>query len=133
VKLPLRDTLVDETPLVELLANKGAKVSDRVRAANDLVWIRREKAGRAIQLSCLRLGPAYVMHMPGELFVEYQLAAAAMKPESTVCMAAYGDYGPGYIGTKIAYSQGGYETSYVSRVAPEVENVLLEAIGELLK
>jgi hypothetical protein len=56
-----------------------------------------------------------------------------MKPQATVCMAAYGDYGPGYIGTEIAYSQGGYETSYVSRVAPNVEKVLLEAIGQLLK
>ena len=52
-----------------------------------------------------------------------------MRPDATVCMAAYGDYGPGYIGTEIAYSQGGYETSYVSRVAPEVEKVLTDAIG----
>ena len=88
------------------------------------------QAGRAIQLSCLRLGPAYVLHMPGELFVEYQLAAAKMKPQATVCMAAYGDYGPGYIGTQIAYSQGGYETSYVSRVSPEVEKVLTDATAD---
>jgi len=52
-----------------------------------------------------------VLHMPGELFVEYQLAAQRMRPNDTVCMAAYGDYGPGYIGTQIAYTQGGYETS----------------------
>jgi hypothetical protein len=71
--------------------------------------------------------------MPGELFVEYQLAAAAMKPDATVCMAAYGDYAPGYIGTEIAYAQGGYETSYVSRVAPNVEKVLVDAMRELLK
>ena len=55
-----------------------------------------------------------------------------MRPQ-TVCMAAYGDYGPGYIGTKIAYSQGGYETGPVSRVAPEVEDVLMPAMKELLK
>ena len=28
-----------------------------------------------------------------------------------VAMAAYGDYAPWYIGTAIAYEQGGYETS----------------------
>lgn len=38
----------------------------------------------------------------------------------------------GYIGTKIAYEQGGYETSHVSRVAPEVEGVLMSAMRELL-
>jgi hypothetical protein len=48
-------------------------------------------------------------------------------------MAAYGDYGPGYIGTADAYSQGGYETGRVSRVAPEVEGVLVSAMKELLK
>jgi hypothetical protein len=132
VKLPLAANLADETPLVNLLDNAGAKTPDRVRAAADLTWARRVKLGRTLQLSCLRLGPAYVLHMPGELFVEYQLAAEQRKPQATVCMAAYGDFGPGYIGTEIAYSQGGYETSYVSRVAPEVERVLMEAIGELL-
>jgi hypothetical protein len=74
-----------------------------------------------------------ILHLPGELFVEYQLAAAEMRPEALVAMAAYGDYGPGYIGTTIAYSQGGYETGPVSRVAPEVEPVLLDALRELLK
>ena len=70
--------------------------------------------------------------MPGELFVEYQLAAQKMRPDDFVSMAAYGDWGPGYIGTKIAYSQGGYETGWVSRVAPEVEDVLMPAIRDLL-
>ena len=41
-----------------------------------------------IELSCLKLGDAYVLHMPGELFVEYQLAAQQMSPRQTVCMAA---------------------------------------------
>jgi hypothetical protein len=48
-------------------------------------------------------------------------------------MAAYGDYGPGYIGTAIAYTQGGYETGPVSRVAPEVEDVLMKAMREVMK
>ncbi len=71
--------------------------------------------------------------MPGELFVEYQLAAQQMRPGEPVMMAAYGDYGAGYIGTKLAYSQGGYETGPVSRVAPEVEPILLDGLRELLK
>jgi hypothetical protein len=70
--------------------------------------------------------------MPGELFVEYQLAAQAMRPGEPVMMAAYGDYGPGYIGMKWSYPQGGYETGVVSRVAPEVEDVLIPAMRKLL-
>lgn len=48
-------------------------------------------------------------------------------------MAGYGDYGPGYIGIEIAYSQGGYKTEIVSRVAPDVESVLMDAIRRLLE
>ena len=72
--------------------------------------------------------------MPGELFVEYQLAAQKLAPKSFVAMAAYGEYGMGYIGTSIAYSQGGYETSRdASRVGPGTEKVLMDAMEKLLK
>ena len=81
----------------------------------------------------MRIGKARVLHMPGELFVEYQLAAQKQRPDLFVAMAAYGDYAPGYIGTEIAYGQGGYETSErASRVAPQVEGVLTGAVNRLL-
>ena len=72
--------------------------------------------------------------MPGELLVEYQLNAQKLRPNLFVAMAAYGEYAPGYIGTKLAYEQGGYETSPgASRVAPEVESVLMHAMHRLLE
>jgi hypothetical protein len=74
-----------------------------------------------------------VLYLLGELFVEYQLAVQRMRPNEFVAMAACGDCGPGYIGTQLAYSQGGYETGIVSRTAPEVEQVLMEVIQKLLK
>ncbi|HEX5442250.1 MAG TPA: hypothetical protein VFW87_00415, partial [Pirellulales bacterium] len=132
VVLPASPTL-EEAKLLEILDNATGEVRDRVRAARDLTWLRRAEAKHQLELACLQLGPAYVVHMPGELFVEYQLAAKTLRPDSLVCMAAYGDYGPGYIGTAVAYPQGGYETSRVSRVAPEVEQVLMGALKNLLK
>jgi len=75
-----------------------------------------------------------MLHLPGELFVEYQLAAKAMRPDLHVAVAAYGDYGPGYIGSTCAYEQGGYEVGpSSSNVAPQVEPVLINAIKELLE
>ncbi len=132
VALPPRKNLV-EAKLLERLGNPQAKRRDRIFAARDLGWLRRVEAGHRIELSCLRIGPAYVLHMPGELFVEYQLAAQKMRPDGMVCMAAYGDLGPGYICTKIAYTQGGYESGPVSRVAPAVEGVLMSALSDLLR
>ncbi len=99
-----------------------------------LAWVLRCESGRTIDLSCLTVGDVRVLHMPGELFVEYQLAAKAMRPDLKIAMAAYGDYGPGYIGTAQAYGQGGYETSErASNVGPGVEAVLLGGVKTLLQ
>jgi hypothetical protein len=102
--------------------------------ASKLAWLRRCQAGHRVEVACLALGRARILHTPGELFVEYQLAAKAERPDLFVAMAAYGDYAPWYIGTAIAYEQGGYETSpSASNVAPTVEGVLMGAIKKLLR
>lgn len=132
VALPVRDSL-DEVQLLAKLKDSTQPQASRLRAARDLIFVRRMRTGHRIPVNCLRLGSAHVLHLPGELFVEYQLAAQQMRPDDFVALAAYGDYGPGYIGTEIAYGQGGYETGMVSRVAPQVEKVLMEAMKTLLQ
>lgn len=98
-----------------------------------LAFLQRCKAGTTTDVSCLALGRARVLYLPGELFIEYQLAAKAERPDLFVAMAAYGDYGPAYVGTAIAYQQGGYETMpESSNVDPKVEKVLMDAIRKLL-
>lgn len=130
--LPLNPNLPAEAALVHRVDNKKLPVMYRVRAAMDLAWVRRSAARHTIQMSCLKLGPAYILDMPGELSVEYQLAAQRIRPHDFVCMAAYGDYGPGYICMAVHYSQGGYEPT-ASRVGPAVEGVMFTAMKELLK
>ncbi|HVT28600.1 MAG TPA: hypothetical protein VHE81_11355 [Lacipirellulaceae bacterium] len=160
VKLPLGQWY-DDNEQEATLHNKSEKLIPRLRAARNIAWAQRAKDGPPITIARLRLnkpsrstngqqvkpspagrgqgeGPSSIdiLFMPGEPFVEYQLAAQKMKPEAFVCMAGYGDYGPGYIGTAIAYTQGGYETGFVipvSRVSPRVEGVLMNAMQELLK
>jgi hypothetical protein len=103
-------------------------------AASRLAWLRRCQAGHRIDVTCLVLGRARILHLPGEAFVEYQLAAKAERPDLFVAVAAYGDYAPWYIGTAVAYEQGGYETSpSASNVAPETEAILSGAIRKLLR
>jgi hypothetical protein len=133
VTLPVA-TNSNEDTLRAILADTSAKHGDVIGAAERLAWLERSKQGVKISVSSLRLGKYWMLNLPGELFVEYQLAAQKMKPGEQVCTAAYEDYGPGYIGTAIAYDQGGYETSAPSSgVAPEVETVLMDAIKKVLK
>jgi hypothetical protein len=132
VALPVTARNTPES-LQAMIDNVSLPAPKRLSAARHLAFQSLRARGRTIPVNLLRIGSAHVLHLPGELFVEYQLAAQSMLPEADVMMAAYGDYGPGYIGTKIAYSQGGYETGEVSRTAPEVEDVLTNAMQKLLK
>lgn len=133
VMLPLRDEVsIDHERKV--LHDENASIGARMGAAREIAWIERIQYGEPITIGRLQLGPAQILYMPGELFVEYQLAAQAMAPESFVSMAAYGDYAPGYIGTTVSYGEGGYETGvHTSRTAPEVEPVLMNAMKALLR
>ncbi len=135
VSLPVA-TWYDEAASRAEMNDPNLAETKRVQAARALAWGQRSAGGPPISLARLRIGPVDVLHMPGELFVEYQLAAQRMRPDAFVCMAAYGDYGTGYIGTAAAYSEGGYETgleSRASRVSPRSEAILLKAMEELLE
>ncbi len=132
VLLPPGTHLKEET-LAAIVEVETEPLEKRYLAAKVLTWLRRCQRGDPLELSCLALRQARILHMPGELFVEYQLYAQAMRPDLVVAMAAYGDYAPGYICTEIAYSEGGYESSEsASMVSPKVEGILKEAIRRLL-
>ena len=132
VTLPLGDHLVEDR-LIPVLEDPNASGPNHLTAAKHLAWLRRTNAGIKTDIGCLCLGPVRLLFMPGELFVEYQLAAQEVSADNFVAMAAYGEYGPGYVCTKIAYSQGGYEPSErASRTSPAVEEVLMSAMKNLL-
>ena len=129
VALPIAKHLNEKA----LLAKIDTESSDGYEAITQLAYLRRVKSGHKIDIACLNIGDARVIHMPGELFVEYQLAAKAMRPDLQVAMAAYGDYGTAYIGTEISYTEGGYETSErATNVGPESEAVLTSIMRRLL-
>ncbi|MFO7826026.1 MAG: alpha/beta fold hydrolase [Cyclobacterium sp.] len=135
-----QDVFWQQEPLL-LPANEAiAKIEQEMHLQNPrwltnnmqkLAWYKRQQLGKKIDISCLTLGDARILHLPGELFVEYQLAAKAVRPDLSVAMAAYGDYGPFYIGTAAAYPEQGYEIN-ASPVTAEAEPVILEAIKKLL-
>lgn len=132
VKVPAGKHLSEEKLEAQLKAREASFMIGG--GGTKLAWVRRAQAGHAVDVGCLHLGKARVLHLPGELFVEYQLAARAARPDLFVATAAYGDYGLWYVGTAIAYEQGGYETSpSASNVGPEAEPLLMGAIQRLLK
>ena len=116
--------------LEAILNSDKASYSERIRAAYALSWRRRCEAKHNLDLPVLDFGVAQLLLLPGEPFVEYQLFAQEQRPDSFVVTLGYGDYGPSYIPTDIAFEEGGYETGGWSFVAPGVEKALNAAIAK---
>ncbi len=111
------------------------KDADPVFLANNLfktAWKNRLEEGKKIDITCLQIGKARIVGLPGEPFIDYQLLAKTERPDLFVAVAAYGDYAVGYIPTDEAYKQGGYEVSEAAGVAHQASFILTEAIKKLL-
>ncbi len=133
VYLPLAGYMQKDSLELIVAGEKHDPELPYLRAVGSLAWWERVHKEPYVRISALRLGDVQLLSLPGEPFVEYQLAAQKFFPDQNICTAAYEEYGMGYIGTSEAYSQGGYETSKMaSRVGPDSEKALLKAIKEVL-
>jgi hypothetical protein len=63
--------------------------------------------------------------------VEYQWFAQRGAPQQFVAVAGYGDGGTGYICTREAFEQGGYEPT-ATAISRDGEAVLKSAVRQLL-
>jgi hypothetical protein len=113
------------------VGDKTKPVAGRNRPSFQLAWVRRVAKKTPIVLSALRVNDVTLLHLPAEMFVEYQLRAQELRPKGFVATAAYGDGGPWYVPTREEYPHGGYEVG-VAFCDPEVDPVLTKGIRGLL-
>ncbi len=132
VRLPFRnDDKFSAMHNRRILDDPQSSESQRRKAAICLAWIERCDSDHPVELSCLSIGRVKMLHLPGEPFVQYQLAAQQMQLDRFVCVAGYGDCGMGYIGgDRIFTDRGGYEQTY--SFAGPCEKLFSAAIHKLL-
>lgn len=131
VKLPPRtDGSHSREKAEAIAADPSQEATARIGAAGMLAYWQRSE--QPLKVSYLRIGPAHIVHLPGEALLEFQLYAQSLLPGEFVAVAAYGDLGPGYICYRAAFQEGGYEPE-ASRVVPESEDLLKDAIRRVLK
>jgi hypothetical protein len=130
VKLPPRsEPSFSEDASKQVLDDVKQSKAKRNNAAFQLAWLKR--IDQPIDLSCLDFGKALVLNLPGEPFIEYQLKAQELRKGDFVCVAGYGDGGPGYVPTAKAFEEGGYEPT-VALAGPKSEEILHKAMAKLL-
>jgi len=74
-------------------------------AALGLSWRKRADAGHKIEVPILDFGIGQLLLLPGESYVEYQVVAQRLRPDSFVMVIGYGECAPGYIPTDKAFEE----------------------------
>lgn len=121
-------TIADLTKLLD-----HPKANIRSLAAMGLSWRKRTDAGQKIDLPVLDLGPARLVLLPGESYVEFQLRAQAMRPDTFVLAVGYGECATGYVAPDQAWEDNDGNLTPWCWVAPGAEKVLNDALAKALK
>jgi hypothetical protein len=146
-KQPLEKVAYRTVPLrLEPRGSKGFTVEDLTErlktdpkpfgqclAALGLSWRKRADAGHKIDVPVLDLGTAQLLLLPGESYVEFQLAAQKLRPDSFVVVMGYGECATGYVPIEQAFEEGDTNLNDWCWVAPGAEKAVAAALEEALK
>lgn len=102
-------------------------------AAMNLSWRKRAATGQPIDVPAVDFGPAQFLLLPAEAYVEFQLHAQAVRPDSFVMVAGYGESAPGYIPIERAWEERDGNLHDWCWVAPGSEARMKKAIEAALR
>ncbi|MBI3848876.1 MAG: twin-arginine translocation signal domain-containing protein [Verrucomicrobia bacterium] len=102
-------------------------------AALGLSWRKRADAGHKIDVPVIDLGRAELVLLPAESYVEFQLLAQRLRPDSFVCVAGYGECAPGYIPIERAWAENDTNLGDWCWVAPGAERAMTMALETALR
>jgi hypothetical protein len=85
------------------------------------------------EVGALRIGAAALATNPSELFCDIGLAIKRDSPFPWTAVAGYTDGSAGYVPTRYAYPEGGYEVDRACRVNPEAGEMIEETSLRLLR
>jgi hypothetical protein len=102
-------------------------------AALGLSWRERVDADQPVDLPVLDLGPAALVLLPGESYVEFQLHAQQLRPDTFVMAIGYGESATGYIPTALQVKENDANLREWSWVAPSGEGILKTGLNKALR
>ncbi|MBI5772616.1 MAG: hypothetical protein HZA89_02600 [Verrucomicrobia bacterium] len=105
----------------------------KCKAAMGLSWRQRADASYRLDVPVLDFGPAQIILLPAECYVEFQLFAQNVRPDSFVMALGYGECAPGYIPIEKAWQENDSNLRDWCWVAPGAETAMKEAIHRALK
>lgn len=136
VTMRLREaTAAEQEHARQALEQEGVSDVERFFAEQVLKVAALPGGEAELEVQAMRIGSLAIVGLPGEIFVELGLTVKRESPFSqtivnTLCNGSI----YGYVGTKEAYVQGGYEPKLkvFNRISPGTGERLAEAGGKLL-
>jgi hypothetical protein len=132
LRLEPRDTPGFTVADLERKLAPDASAKDQCLAAMGLSWRRRADAGDRLDIPVLDFGGAQFVLLPAESYVEFQLLAQRLRPDSFVVVAGYGECAPGYIPIERAWEEGDGNLNDWCWVAPGAEQAMTAALKAAL-
>jgi hypothetical protein len=133
IALGARNTVAHtEAVLRHRIANEPRPFG-RAESAMGLAWYERVKSGHQIDLPLIDFGPGQLLLLPAESYVEFQLYAQELRPDSFVMCMGYGECGPGYIPIERAWREKDGNLNDWTWVGPGSEEPMKKAIEEVLR
>jgi hypothetical protein len=132
VKLTPRDAPAFQTEAMLEVLESNTNHWKQCLAAMGLSWRKRSEEGRKIDVPVIDFGSAQLLLLPGEIYIEYQLAAQAMRPDSFVVVAGYGESAPGYIPLEKNWVEKDSNLGHWCWVNPGSEKPMMSAIRRVL-
>ena len=83
-------------------------------------------------MPAIDFGKAQLVLLPGESYVEYQLLAQQLRPDSFVMVMGYGECAPGYVATDRAWKEDDDNLRDWCWVGPS-ESAMTEALKTVLR
>ena len=105
----------------------------RCLAALGLSWRKRADTGYKLDVPILDFGAAQLLLLPAESYVEFQLKAQQLRPDSFVMTMGYGECAPGYIPIERAWLENDSNLHDWCWVAPGAERAMTQALAMALR
>lgn len=147
IQLPLRDLTDDELQWAQEVLKRSPLPTwaDEAHTMADPHWVtaagiysvylQKQREGMLnYEVQVLRIGDTAIVGLPGEPFVEGQLAVKAASPAAQTYVAHCASQYVGYLPTREALTRGGHEvnTRYWAKLAPEALELVVAGTTDLL-
>lgn len=138
ITLPYRKVTDEEIRMArEVLENPQTPAPSTFRP--NWIWARKVVAlsemteeFRRTEIQAIAIGDTAILGLPGEVFVEIGLQIKRESPATYTFILEQANDSPGYLPTKRAFSEGGYEPSS-SLYADDIEEILVGRSLEVLR